>query len=358
MRILSAAVCTTVAAALLASCSGGNISSPSNSVMPGSAGSAEKVMQMLHHGIALAAEAKFLTPGHHGFYGRHAPASAIKGLYAQQFLCAVGSTPCGGWGYPKNNSANNPFICTIGPVGAEGVNGFGVDKSGNTIIPDAFSGIYVFSGGLTSTEFCGTQAALITDDLGQAADGASPDAMNGNIVVGHSNGDVATCSVSSDSCTLLSPTLSGFVGVAMDSSGNCYAQTSSSGLYYWAGCTGTGTLQSGASGGSGGLDIDNKGNVVSVNQGDPSTVTVYHCASNSCSVVTGPTSLNGSGDAVYCHLGKQNERLACGNASLGQVDVYAYLPTRAPTYMYSFNNGMTPSDDVEAAAYSPSSGKN
>jgi hypothetical protein len=323
--------------------------------MPGGAGSASKVSQTLHHGIAMAVDKKFLVPGYRGFHGRHAPTSAIKGLYGQQFLCFSGSSACGGWGYPKNNSANGPFICTIGPIAAEGVNGFGVDKSGNTIIPDAFSGIYVFTGGLTQTTYCGTQAALIPDGFGQAADGASNDAMNGTIVVGHSNGDVATCSVSSNSCTLLSPTLSGFVGVAMDSSGNCYAQTSSSGLYYWAGCTGTGTLQSGASGGSGGLDIDNKGNVVSTNQGAPSTVTVYHCASNTCSTVSGPTSLNGTGDAVYCHLGRQNERLACGNASLGQVDVYTYLPTRAPSYMYSFNNGMTASDVVEAAAYSPSS---
>jgi hypothetical protein len=351
MRLFSVAVCTGVAVALLAGCSGTGSSPSNSSIMPGGA---SKISQLGHHGTPLmAAIPRFLhvrQTGHIRFNQ-----AGTKGLYGQQFICVVGTQSCGGWGYPKNNSANGPFICTIGPLAAVGVNGIGVDKSGNTIIPDAFSGIYVFTGGLTTTPFCGTQAANIPDSFGQAADGASNDAMNATIVVGHANGNVATCSVSSNSCSTLSPSLSGFVAVAMDSSGNCYAQSSSSGLYYWAGCTGTGTLQSGASGGSGGLDIDNKGNVVSVNQGAPSTVTVYHCASNTCSIVTGPTSLNGTGDAVYCHLGKQNERLACGNASLGQVDVYTYLPTRAPTYLYSFNNGMTASDIVETAAYSPSS---
>jgi hypothetical protein len=356
MRFLSAAVCTTVAAALLAACSS-NGSSPSSSAIPGGAGGASKISQAGRHGTPLmTVDKKFLVAGRSGFHGRHAPASAIKGLYAQQFLCLVGSSACAGWGYPKNNSANGPFICTIGPVAAQGVNGMGVDKAGNTIVPDAFNGIYVFSGGLTMTPDCGTQAAVIPDAFGQAADGASNDAMNGTIVVGHSDGDVATCTVASNSCTLLSPILSGFVAVAMDSSGNCYAQSSSSGLYYWAGCTGTGTLQSGATGGSGGLDVDNKGNVLSLNQGSPSTLTVYHCASNICSVVTS-TSLSGAGsnDCVYGHLGKQNERYACGDYTLGQIDVYTYLPSRAPTYLYSFNNGLTQADVVETAAYSPSS---
>ncbi len=355
MRFLSAAVCTTVAAALLAACSS-NGSSPSGSAIPGGAGGASKISQAGRHGIPLmTVDKKFLVADRSGFHGRHAPASAIKGLYGQQFLCLVGSTACGGWGYPKNNSANGPFICTIGPLGAEGVNGFGVDKAGNTMIPDAFNGIYVFTGGLTTTPFCGTQIADIPDAFGQAADGASNDAMNGTIVIGHANGDVATCTVASNSCTLLSPTLSGFSGVAMDSSGNCYATSAASGLYYWAGCTGTGILQSGASGATA-LDIDNKGNVLALSQGAPSTLVVYHCASNSCSTVTS-TSLNGAGsnDCVYGRLGKHNERYACGDATLGQVDVYTYLPSRTPTYLYSFNNGMTQADDVEAAAYSPSS---
>jgi hypothetical protein len=342
MRLFSVAVCTGVAVALLAGCSGTG-SSPSNSMMPGGA---SKISQLGHHGTPLmAAIPKFLHVRQQGHIRYMA---APKGLYAQQFLSTTASVQ----GYTKNNSGNGPPICAIGS--GTNVNGFGVDRSGEVIVPAAFNGIQIYTG----TGGCGTLSATIPDSFGQAADGAAQNAATGTIIVGHANGTVAACTVSGTggSCTSLT-TLSGFVQVAMDNSGNCWATTTSSGLYYFAGCAGSGTAQSGfnSGGGSGGLDIDNAGNVVSTTQGAPSSVTVYHCASNSCSIVTGPTSLNGTGDAVYCHLGRQNERLACGNASTGAVDVYSYLPSRAPGYMYSFNNGLFASNIVEAAAYSPSS---
>jgi hypothetical protein len=352
MRLLSAAVCTTIAAALLASCSGG--SSPSGSVVPGNGMSS----QGKHHAIAMynipRSVAQLVHDGR--LHGKKAPSSAVKGSWASGFF-GVDVL-----GFPKNNSGNGPATCDLGDSGS--VNGFGVDTAGDVIIPQAFSGVEVYAPG------CGALLGTISDIYGQAADAAAINAATGTIIVGHI-GTVATCTLSSLTCTELSaPGLSGFTSVAMDKAGNCYAQGDDTSdvikLWYWAGCTGTGTNPSGFSEPGtfpGGLDVDNAGNLVAISQENTSdavsgNATVYSgCGTGTCTVVTGPTQLTPTGSGVdidYCRLGRQNERLICGDASFSQVDVFTYLPSRTPSYLYSFNNGMT-SDAVEAAAYSPSS---
>jgi hypothetical protein len=345
LRLLTAALCTTVAAALLAACSGTR-SSPSPA-LPG-VGNGSKVMQLGHGHPLMAASPKFLAVPWHGHM--HMLTAPPKYLCAAQFSLTSGNISC----YPKNNSGNGPPACSLN-TGAN-VNGFASDKFSDLIVPNAFNGIQIYAPN------CGALKYQIADSIGQAADAAAPDGTTGHsIVVGHANGVAANCNTST--CTSLTSNSTGFVQVAMDNSGNCWASAFDSSsflasLWYWAGCTGTGVEQTGFSsptGSTGGIDIDNAGNIVAVAQGAPSTVTVYHCASGACSVVTGPTSLNGTGDAVYCHLGKQNERLACGNASTGTVDVYSYLPTRVPAYMYSFSNGLSSSNIVETAVYTPRS---
>jgi hypothetical protein len=231
-----------------------------------------------------------------------------------------------------------------------------VDFKGNLIVPDDLVGIQVYKGPM----MCGPLLMTIADSIGQAADAAAKDAVHGTIVVGHANGIVAACN--SRGCTALTSNSTGFVQVAMDKSGNCWANafdssSFASSLWYFAGCAGTGVEQTGFSsptGSTGGLDIDNKGNIVSTSQGAPSEVEVWHCATGACTSVAGPTLLNGTGDAVYCHLGQQNERLACGNASTGTIDIYSYLPSRTPSYLYGFING-GPSNVTETAAYNPPS---
>jgi hypothetical protein len=303
----------------------------------------------------------FFVTHRHGFHGRRAT-SKIGGIYAQEFSGLVGSQPLGAYGYTKNNRNNNPSICNV-TVAANGVNGIGVDTLGNLVVPDAFDGIYVFQGPTT----CGTEIADIPDSLGQAADGAAIDATTGNIVIGHANGVVGVCTVTSNACTELTTPNNGgsFMQVAMDKSGNCYADGVDSsdayGLWYYASCAGTGTeITSGFSEpNDGGIDIDNKGDLAVLAQGEPSTLTVYSgCSTGTCTVVSGPTNLDGAGDndCVYGRLGRENLRYACGDYTLGQIDVYSYKG-RTPSYLYSFNNGLTQADIVEAAAYSPSSQK-
>ncbi|HVR45366.1 MAG TPA: hypothetical protein VMT95_06605, partial [Candidatus Binatia bacterium] len=61
--------------------------------------------------------------------------------------------------------------------------------------------------------------------------------------------------------------------------------------------------------------------------------------------------------AIFGHLGKQSQRLVVGAYLKGQLDIYRYTPTTL-TYYYSFNNGLGgASQDIEGAAYSPSSKK-
>jgi len=60
---------------------------------------------------------------------------------------------------------------------------------------------------------------------------------------------------------------------------------------------------------------------------------------------------------AYTAIGRENDRYACGDYTLGQIDIYTYNPTRPPKYMYSFNDGLTQNANVEAAAYAPHSSK-
>jgi len=352
MRLLSAAVCTTVAAALLASCSGGNMGSMTSSV-PGTQSGASKVQSLHHAGPVAFIPRSVLPKGHVKLKGRQAPSSAIKGSYASEFY--------GGFinGYTKNNSSNNPSICTVSDAS---VNNFGVDTQGSLVVPDAFSGVQVFSPGM-----CGSLAATITDTYGQASDAASVNAMTGPIVVGNilGPGFAVVCTVSSLSCTQLTPSSAGIgeiAGVAMDAAGNCYADSFNAAftaviLTYWAGCTGTGQAATGfLNTGYGGVDIDNHGNIVTFNwHGSAGTdLWVYSGCNPACTDVSDNSLTNNS--ALFGHIGKQGQRLIVGAYLAGQADIYQYSPTTL-TYYYSFNNGLSASGLVEAAAYSPSSKK-
>jgi hypothetical protein len=343
------------AGTIVVGCSG-NGASPT-STLPGGAGTS----LANYRGIALSAvDERFVTTRHLGFRGRHAPPAEMRGIYTNQFQLKSANV----LGYPKNNTINGPSICNESTGST--VNDVGVDYHGNLIVPNADSGVQVYQG----PSMCGSLLASIPDGVGGATDAAAQDAVNGTIVVGHGDGVVATCDFGAMLCTqLTSPNMTGFSQVAMDKSGNCYAtaddrNTRTPALWYYAGCApSVAGIELGSSQGfnqsaTGGIDIDNKGNLVVLEQGSPSSLTVYSgCSTGTCTLVTGPTPLSGAGsnDCVYGHLGRQNERYACGDYTLGQIDVYSYLPSRTPSYLYSFNNGLVQSYIVVAASYAPSS---
>ncbi len=354
MRFFSAALCTTVAVSLLAGCSG-NSSSPSSS-MPNGIGAGAQA----RHRVATLAISK-LPSAKIGQYRLHNVATSwTRGIATAQF------TPSGGtsWVYPKNNTGNAPPICGNASVA---VNGLGSDQAGDVEIPEAFDGISVYAPPFTASS-CGTLLATIPDSLGQAEDGAAINAASGTIVVGHNDGIVATCTISADSCTeLTSPNMyPDFVQVAMDVNGNCYADgyattTYSISLWVYSGtpsapCTGTGVEATGFSETSiGGIDVDNKGNLVALSLGAPSTVTTYSgCATGACTVLQAAHSI--TGESIYGHVGRQGERYVTGDVTNGTMEVYSYnAATGVGAMLYSFNNGLTcsPTDPCEAAAYMP-----
>jgi hypothetical protein len=139
----------------------------------------------------------------------------------------------------------------------------------------------------------------------------------------------------------------------MDNSGNCWGDgidpSGLATLTYFAGCSGGGVQATGFVNSSfGGIDIDASGNLVTIDGFAPA-VYVYSGCNPACTLVGGPFPL--IGDAIFGHLNsKFNNKLATGNFVNGQIDIYRYTPTSL-TYAYSFNNGLSPSLDVEGAAY-------
>ncbi|HVR46292.1 MAG TPA: hypothetical protein VMT95_06610 [Candidatus Binatia bacterium] len=351
MRAFSVSFSIAVAAALLASCAGGSMSSS----VPGADSGAAKYQALRHAGAVSIIPRSTLPKVRKGLRGRRAPAAALKGIYAADFYANTIL------GYPKNNVANGPPICS--ESGPTNVNDLATDTIGNLMVPAAFAGVFVYTG----PQMCGRLMATITDTYGQASDAAAVNAATGPIVVGNilGPGYVVTCTVASLSCAQLTPSSQGIgevAGVGMDKNGNCWADAYNAAftavvLTYWAGCSGTGVAATGFQNtGYGGVDVDNYGDIITFNwRGTAgSDLWVYSGCNPACTSVSDDSFSNGP--AIFGHLGRQSQRLVVGNYLAIQVDIYAYTPTSL-TYLYSFNNGLGQSGDIEGAAYSPSSKK-
>ncbi|HEY1882194.1 MAG TPA: hypothetical protein VGG51_04045 [Candidatus Cybelea sp.] len=293
--------------------------------------------------------------------GKRAPAAATRGIYVSAFY---GSDV---WGFPKNNSGNGPATCTV-PVTPTGVNSFGVDNSGTLIVPDGFSGTFVYS----NSSMCGTQLGTISDPYGQPSDAAAVDAVNGTIALGNifdnsdTPGSISLCTLSSGTCStnLTNPNIFEMGGVAMSSNGDCWADAINESdiavLVYFQGCSGAGVLTTGFSNGFyGGLDIDKKGNLVTTSLFGPSfslpsTVNVYSGCNPACTLLSS-TPL--AGESIFGHVGRQGLRYVTTDLETAATEVYAYKPTGL-TLLYSFTGGIPcASDECEAAAYTPSTNK-
>jgi hypothetical protein len=99
----------------------------------------------------------------------------------------------------------------------------------------------------------------------------------------------------------------------------------------------------------GGLQVDDKNQLLALDTFGHA-LWVYTGCPTACRA-HGPFALKG--ESVY---GKLNDKLGvfeAADAEYGQVDVYKYAGTKGVTYLYSYNNGMTPSGDVEGIAIDP-----
>ena len=269
MRYFSSALIIAIAA-VLASCAGNSTSS--NSSLP------NPVAGTQVHGIGAAGFRAFpvsaLLPKifahHRGLFGKPAPPAAIRGIYVSAFGSTVVS------GFPKNNSGNGPAICTV--PSTDSVSDIAVDNSGTLMVPDGFAGIGVYS----NSTMCGSLLGAITNPFGEASDASSVDAVTGTIVVGNlfdnsgAPGSVSVCTLTSGTCStnLTNPNLLEVAGVALAPNGDCWADGLSpaftASLVYFQGCTGSGVVATGFTNAfAGGLDIDNKGNLVTISAVGP-----------------------------------------------------------------------------------------
>jgi hypothetical protein len=269
-------------------------------------------------------------------------------------------------GYKVRNKKNKLALCTI--PGQMRVDGIGADREANVIVPNAIpygSGtINVFAPGR------GSELGSISVSSGEPVDAASANAATGRIVVGnlnsttsyggYSHGIVYVCTLKA-ACTapLANTNITGEVGaVTMDTKGDCWAVSenesfSSPAMTYWKGCNGAGEAVTGFMNQSyGGLDIDRSGNILSIDF-EYNNLYVYSGCNPVCKLVVGPFPLHGGG-AFYGKLRGDGKVFAAVEPGAAQVDVYGYA-SKALTYRYSFNAGLSMSLTPEGIAYAPDS---
>jgi hypothetical protein len=332
-RVAAVFIFTTVATALIAGCAGGAARTGGTSFIPvQESGSPEEAVIE-----RLAVDSDAITGG---------------GIYASE---VYGSDI---FGYPANNGHNGKPICTVANVSS--ANGIAVDGVGDLIDPDGGSHtIIIFKG----PKMCGPKIASVNDPYGQPSDAASNNAASQTIVVANifdnnrKPGSISRCTVA-HGCTanLKSASMNEVAGVALAKDGDCWASaTNKKGtatLTYFKGCAEPAAVASGYRNAYyGGLDIDVHGNLVSLSYFDKK-VYVYKDCKPACKLVGGPFALKGQ--ATFGHLNANSTRFVTGDYEYGQIDVYAYAPTKVK-FVYSFNAGLNASEIVEGAAYNPRS---
>ncbi len=292
--------------------------------------------------------------GQHKLRGNVAPAAATRGIYVAPVSAGYVL------GYKYNNSKNKGTICTI--KGAPG-NNLSADQHGNLIDPDADPYLPHMIEVYQGREMCGTLAGEIQDPYGQPSDAASGNALTREIAVANifddynQPGSISVCSLASG-CTrnLTNPAMYVVLGVAMDRRGNCWADandySNKSHLVYFAHCNGVGALATGFENTSyGGLDVDSDGNLVTISA-HQYAVYVYSGCKPACTLVGGPMSLIGG--SIFGHLNHAGTKFAVADITNHQIDIYNYTPTSL-VYQYSFNKGLSPSQEILGVTYSPGS---
>jgi hypothetical protein len=84
------------------------------------------------------------------------------------------------------------------------------------------------------------------------------------------------------------------------------------------------------------------------------TLYVYHGCKLTCTLVGGPFALQGL--SVFGNLNGSGTKLALGDYSNSDVDVYSYTPTGI-SYLHSVNTGLTPGDTIVSGIFAPTNGR-
>jgi len=291
-------------------------------------------------------------------HGRPAPDVAKTGLYVYE------SPDAEILGYAKSNRHNGGPICTIPEQGE--LHDVAVDNHGNVIAPSLTASgaqVFIFQG----PAMCGAAAGRFADPYGVPIDAASANAITGTVIIGNAGqydipGNIAICTMSGGCPSYLTNSGIAFqlTGVALAKNGDCWADGRDvsyvTHLVYFAKCAGAGQVATGfVNKWFGGIDIDSKGNLVTIDS-IANMAYVYSGCDPACSQVgSGQTLLTG-GQSVYAHLNKKSSMYATADFNLGQIDIYKYRAGTL-TYQYSFNNGLSVggNSSVVGVAYNPRS---
>ncbi|HEV3091018.1 MAG TPA: hypothetical protein VGX91_06175 [Candidatus Cybelea sp.] len=348
MRSYTTALCAAIAGALLAGC-GANMA-------PASSGGSAGPMSLRYVPMSV--------------YGDAAPSRAVSVLHQLAFPDKAKKLPSTGtyvtqfdssaiFGYLADNKANKKPICSVSGVAS--VNDVAVDLKGNLIDPDGGSSYVIVHKGPT---MCGKELGLIQDSAGQAADASSPDAVTGKIVVSNLAGPTSTAGTLSvctlkGGCTvtLSNKTIYHSGGTAMAPNGDCWtdAKTSASGgaaLIYFKGCAGGGKVATGFKPTYyGGIDLDNKGNLVIIDD-MAEMVYIYSGCNPACKTVGGPFALKG--ESFFGKLSADNSTYTAVARANAEVDVYSYS-TKGLKFQYSYNADLVASEVPDGIAVNPRS---
>jgi hypothetical protein len=355
MHLFTRALCATVVGALLAGCSGSNLSTPSSAALVGTGANhlvnGHFVPEWSKLANLIPAE---LQPGPQRILDRIAPdkhqGTGVVGIYGSQFYAGKIN------GYKGGDRKNAPPVCSLS---ASYPNDISTDAKGNLIEPDGGTRtIIVYKG----PKLCGPSLGTITDPYGQPSDTASINAATGIIIVGaifgtSGAGGIAICTLARGCYKFLeNPSMYEVAGVALAKNGDCWdSGTTSVGvasLIYFKHCSGSGKVANGWKNiYYGGLDIDANGNLVAIDGFTPQ-LWIYSGCNPRCKLVGGAFPLRG--DSVYGHVNGPGTEFIAGDYALGALDVYKYS-TKALTYEYSIDNGLEVSDDIEGAAFDPHS---
>ncbi|MGB6714977.1 MAG: hypothetical protein WBE30_15245 [Candidatus Cybelea sp.] len=350
MRMSTSAVCTTMAIGLLAGCAG-NMGSSNTSP----SGLSPQVRTAPISVFDDATPPRVVSVMHSLMLPDKKKKLPKTGTYVGQFY---GS---GILGYAANNKGNKPPICLVSGVAS--VNGVGVDGKGNLMVPNPAGGSTAVLDIYQGPAMCGKMVGSISDSYGQPSDATSPNAMTGTIALGNladtgsAPGSLSICTLKGG-CTvnLTNSTIYHAGGVAMSNSGDCWvnAKTYGSGaaLIYFKGCAGGGAVAKGFKGTYyGGVDIDNSGNLVIIDD-MAEDVYIYKGCNPKCTVVGGPFALKG--ESFFGKLNQANTQYTAVDRTDGVVDVYSYS-TKSIKFMYSYNNGLAASNLPDGIAENPRS---
>jgi hypothetical protein len=243
--------------------------------------------------------------------------------------------------YPANPRRHS-VLCVLSNYSA---NALAADSDGDVIVALGTS-ITVFKG----PEKCGPEAGSFTDGFGTPVDVASSRALTGEVVVGNEldnsgrPGSISVCTLSHGCLRNLTNSNMYFVyGVALANDGNCWASGVNSAnnatLTYFRDCKGSGKTATGYNQpGSGALDIDGEGHLVSISSSGPSSSSlyIYEGCDPACKLYAGPLSLEG--ESVSGHLNEAATMFAATDIQNNTLDIYRYTPTSLQLE-YAFGSG-------------------